>query len=569
MQVRQLSFSREGRLLFLVFAGWLAWTAIPAARGDSVDDLRETLRTTVLDVEARDRQVRQDIGKLTAIGDLRRALLLREWRDLEGDEKIGVVDIGCRNAVCVKFKQIVHEVLKNGDTPAKLAVMTMLCEMAPTVRGPGSKVGFVRVFASDVASCMQQSDPSVREAAAHTLSQISPDPKIAVPALSHLLESKELSQRLAAIEGLVALVQVASQLTLHNQNPNGVELSRTDLVDVSCACVRLAAQGMRDVQPEIRRRSIEAVGQAADALRGLVGSPRAVDEMENWNGYQRRVDLERSELLPLIQALREHGPALTRALGDPDGEVRLLARRALEDMTSPQVRLLQRATVASDNSPSPPFILSSSKKDPLAENLRGTVKALADGMSDPDPRARRAAIDVLESLGTSAEPAAAALVTALADPDQFVRWSAARTLGKIAPVEVETAVPGLAGLLTDPDLDLRLAAATALEHYGAAAKGSVPDLIKACGEGDPEFRAAAIHALGAVGPQESATIVPALIPAFENPDARVRTVAIQVAGGFGPQAKACLDPLRKALRDSNPDVQKAASEALLNILTKQ
>jgi HEAT repeat protein len=469
--------------------------------------------------------------------------------------------------VSTRFEQIVHDVLHKGDTAARLAVMNMLCEIGRTVHVPGSNQGFARVFARDLAQCARQDDLSVREAAARTLGQISPDPKVAVPALSGLLDSKDLSVRLAAIEGLVSLVHIASQLALHSQYPNGIEASRADVVNVSCACVGVAALGMRDVQPEIRRRSIEAVGRAADALRSLVGAPRAIDEMDDWGGFQRRVEEERSELLPLILALKEHSPALTRALGDPDAEVRLLARRALEDMTNPQVRLLQRASVASENSPAAPFILSSSKsKDPLAEGLRGTVQALATGMSDPEPRARRAAIDVLESLGSAAKPAAAALVAALTDPDQFVRWSAARTLGKIGPIEVETAVPGLARLLNDPDLDLRLAAATALEHYGPAAKTSIADLIKAAGAGDVEVRFAAIRALGTVGAQDVRAVVPALLVAAEHPDARVRAVAAQVAGNFGPPAKVCVGSLRKALRDGNPEVQKAASEALLSIL---
>jgi HEAT repeat protein len=222
---------------------------------------------------------------------------------------------------------------------------------------------------------------------------------------------------------------------------------------------------------------------------------------------------------------------------------------------------------AAEVNPTAPFILSSNTvKDPLAEGLRGTVQALAAGMSDPDPRARRAAIDVLEGLGGAAAPAAGSLVSALTDPDQFVRWAAARTLGKIGPVETETSVPALAHLLTDPDLDLRIAAATALERYGIAAKASVADLVKSAGEGDAELRVAAIRALGAVGTQDLAAVVPAVRAALANPDSRVKITAAQVIGGFGPAARECSDPLRTMLRDSNPEVQKAASEALLSIV---
>ena len=44
-------------------------------------------------------------------------------------------------------------------------------------------------------------------------------------------------------------------------------------------------------------------------------------------------------------------------------------------------------------------------------------------------------IDALEMLGDQALPAVPALTRALADPDLFVRWAAARTLGKMVPAD--------------------------------------------------------------------------------------------------------------------------------------
>src|SRR5262249_12389221 len=160
------------------------------------------------------------------------------------------------------------------------------------------------------------------------------------------------------------------------------------------------------------------------------------------------------------------------------------------------------------------FLLSAasatSPKDPLLEGYHETVIALAAAMQDTDVRARRGAIDVLESLGAAAAPAAGALVVALADPDRFVRWAAARTLGKISPVEAKSAVPGLVKLLDDPDLDLRLAAAASLDHYGPAARTAVPDLIRTVSASDAELRIAAIRALAAVGSPEANMAIPAL-----------------------------------------------------------
>ena len=49
-------------------------------------------------------------------------------------------------------------------------------------------------------------------------------------------------------------------------------------------------------------------------------------------------------------------------------------------------------------------------------------------------------------------------------------------------------------------------------------------------------------------------------------DARVRLVAAQVLGNFGPAARAAVPALSQALHDRSPEVQKAAGDALLNIL---
>jgi HEAT repeat protein len=179
---------------------------------------------------------------------------------------------------------------------------------------------------------------------------------------------------------------------------------------------------------------------------------------------------------------------------------------------------------------------------------------------------RRAALDTLESLGPSAAPAAAALVGALADRDKFVRWAAARTLGRIGPVKGVTAMPALTLLLTDPDLDVRLAATVALEHWGVAAQPAVPDLCRIVRATDPELRLAAIRALGAIGGPEGRLILAELTAATADPDTRVRQLAIQTLGQFGPLARDAVPALRWALRDEDAQVQKAAGQALLNIL---
>jgi HEAT repeat protein len=300
----------------------------------------------------------------------------------------------------------------------------------------------------------------------------------------------------------------------------------------------------------------------------MVLTPRAPEATSANSEQLKQFEEERTELLPLILALKNQGPALTSALGDSDSYVRLHARRALEDLTNPQMLLLQRANAAR---PSPFQTTKYSKspsggKDPLEEGLQETVLALTKGLRDKEAAARRAALDVLEALGHAASPAGPALIDSLADPDRFVRWAAARILGKISPAHAATAVPALALVLNDIDLDLSLAAATALERYGKAAKTAVPDLIRTLKSTDAVLRVAVIQALGAVGGPEAHAAIGELKNLVADPDARVRQAAAEVLGKFGPASAEAVKALNKALQDANPDVQKAAGEALLKIL---
>jgi HEAT repeat protein len=129
-------------------------------------------------------------------------------------------------------------------------------------------------------------------------------------------------------------------------------------------------------------------------------------------------------------------------------------------------------------------------------------------------------------------------------------------------------VPALVRLMGDPDMDLKLAAATALERYGPAAKRAVTDLIGTAVHGDAELRVASMRCLIAIGGSEANLAIPALRTALAASDPRVRAMAAEVLGKLGPSAKDAEPDLQKALHDNNAQVQKAAGDALLSILRK-
>jgi HEAT repeat protein len=101
-----------------------------------------------------------------------------------------------------------------------------------------------------------------------------------------------------------------------------------------------------------------------------------------------------------------------------------------------------------------------------------------------------------------------------------VRVAAARSLAIVGP-EARAAIPALDHALHDPELRVRLEAATALGRIG---RESVPVLMHALEENDPEIRHAAAYALGEVGP-DAEPAIPLLTRALQDQDQQVRSSA--------------------------------------------
>jgi HEAT repeat protein len=567
-------FSRLASLAFVNAVLATLWGAWPSAgqgpSGDAVEALRQVLQAPVRDPVARAKDLQECARGLRGVNDLRRAVQLMEWRDEDPDEKIAAADRPQREAIARRFEAAVRDVLRQPDATVRLAAVNMLAELGVKGRGVQTRFGLARAFAADLVRLTQQEDASVRQAAARALGQILADPKVATPALSHLLEAPDTADRQAAAEGFVNLVRVLEQLSTRSRTVNGVEVTRDDVVQAGKVVLPAVARGADAADARVRRLCVESIGRTAATLAKLVSDAQLPEERAERAEYRKGVQEELAALKPLIVALREQGPVLVRALTDADSQVRLFARLALEDgdVANNRLRALRRAAAPdADEMPGRRFTFTSNPNldEPLVEGLQARVEALAAAVGDGDVRARRAAIDVLEMFGTAAAPAAQALVGALADPDHFVRWAAARTLGKIGPAEADAAVPALVRLLDDADLDVRLAATTALERYGRTAGAAAPALTKCAAAGDVELRVAAMRALQAIG-EEAQAAVGVLAAALADPDSRVRRAAAETLGRIGPAAREAVEPLRKALTDGDAEVRRAAGAALLAIV---
>jgi HEAT repeat protein len=525
----------------------------------AVDNLKKALQSS----EEGRKNLQEAADNLKDVRDLRLALLLTDWQD-EGilptsvpgivvPERVGHRAI--HQQVEDRLARIIQNGLSSKDADQQVASATLLAEIGAQIPGTRSRRGFASTFTPDLARLLKSENPAVAEAAARALGRIFPDPRVAGDALGGVFQDRRDSEKRAAAEALVSLIQEVDQLA-KSRAILGIKPTFEDRLRVAESDTKAANRGLHDPDAEVRRLCAEAIGRAAATLEDMIPD------------VKESSDVPAAALADVAKELGQQGESLGSLLRDSHPQVRFNAAQALMEIARAESRFARRGTGA----PSQPQlkekgagVLGTGPQDALRNGLRAALPALGKSLSDPDVRVRLAAVTALDLMGQDAAPAARALNHALKDPDIFVRWAAARALGNIDPADGKIAVPNLGRLLFDPDLDPRLAAAATLEHYGRDATAAVPDLIRATSVGDAEIRIAVIHAIEAIGADDARSAVPALAQALSDPDDRVRQAAAEALGGFGSVAKSAEPALRRALDDKEPTVRRAASSALLNL----
>jgi HEAT repeat protein len=370
-----------------------------------------------------------------SLGSVQVPSLMAQSRENEAAAKQGFITSVRRN-------------LLQGDSVAAECTMQMLGRMAEQARAAGEPLTSLRGFAGDLANLVMLGPPRVRGLAAHTLAQIEPPVRVAVPALSVLLGNDDAELRRAAAESFVLLLRNE----LNALWPVLQSVSRSDLVLAASMILPAVRPGLDDRRPEVRHRCLETIGLACAALTRLMDEPAGNEEHA-----RRSLQAEYEELRPLLLALRDQGQMLERLLHNSDPETRILTNKVLEELGVARNHCLRRCAARQERA----------DEKLLADLLHEAVPNLAEELVHPDVRVRRSALDVLEMSGSLAVPALPALTRALRDPDRFVRWSAIRTVGKLGPLVTPQTRADLTRLLRDPDVDLRKAAANALQRLQA------------------------------------------------------------------------------------------------------
>jgi HEAT repeat protein len=514
-----------------------------------------------------------------------------------------------------------------------------------------------------------------RRAAARALGQIRPtDAKKVIEALAALLDDPSPELRQTAAQSIYDLAQTAadeeqSQLSLS-------EDVRNRFAEVGQAVgSAIFTKGLARQPLEVRRRSLRALGRITAQLLQEVSIPPSMAESDSEIAKQIEESKRQfyNKMVEMLKDFESNAALLADAAQDRDPEVSQSALAVLSALAAARQKVRRPASAAAPpekgTGPVPPSLpppapelkpqaarpvgagvalaafaekeppRDVSQKKPQADNAKGigqTLDVLGQELRNaPDPASRRGALDVLEILGESdgfAKSGAPfpldAVIDALGDPDKFVRWAAARTLGNMAGQpgadgdsafgggdRAARTVQGLSAMLTDQDPAVRVVAATALERIGKAAhptaadvkpfslaaacqatprliasinhsqteaarflrptRETEPDLVK----GDPSVRVGAMHALEAIeGDDPDCGNRPQALHeavfALGDGNAGVRQAAADMIGRMGRRAdkelrQELIDALGKALTDTDSNVRRAVSGALLSLMRKK
>ncbi len=351
-------------------------------------------------------------------------------------------------------------------------------------------------------------------------------------------------------------------------------------------------QALRDVNPVIRRRAVEALEAMHVAPADVL--PEALRLLQR----DQDPDVRAAVSAALGDWVWHEGsvvPALTKALQDKDLRVR--ANSALN--------LVRVGKAARPALPA----LRAALKDPAACVRVAAAVALweidrqaepavlidALGSSIEDIRVRAAA--GLGDMGAAAAGANGPLRTALQDQTSTVRLWTARALWKTQKDTVAV-VPALVDLLRDANAAVRVDAAWNLTEIGPAARGALGSLTEALQDPEPKVRALSALALWKIDRQIEAVApavvdawvrrappdalrwhtqrfgivdffratgkasVPALIAKLSANDAYTRRLAANGLTLIGAEARAAIPGLTALLKDSDVEVRREAARAL-------
>lgn len=231
-----------------------------------------------------------------------------------------------------------------------------------------------------------------------------------------------------------------------------------------------------------------------------------------------------------IRGLPRAVPSLIVSLSDESAEIRKCAARTLER---------------------------------LSDHASGAVQSLIACLDDSDAGVRAAASGALGQLGSHAAPSLRLLALLADDASEQVRVSAVSAIGNIGgQLANNVEVPILRAKLSDPSVEVRCSAATALGQLRNASGGeTIVDLASKLEDPAADVRKAAIKALGNFG-NTAAPALPAMMSCMKDKDPQVRRAATHAFETLGVHALPASQALIDGLRDSSEQVRRGCANAM-------
>lgn len=316
--------------------------------------------------------------------------------------------------------------------------------------------------------------------------------------------------------------------------------------ELVAAIVRFGTSMVDVLVEQLAREDLETRRAAVIAL-GHIGDVRAAPAL-----IALLEEGDRELLVPIAGALARIGDRrafdpLVRLLGDEDIKVRHAAIGALNSIGHPDMAARMEELVGNPD----PLVRESAVKIAGYFGYAPCADGLVERCKDSEETVRAAALEHIAFLDD--ERVVPTLIAALGQDTPRARAAAARAL---ANVDGREALTSLRRALSDPDAWVRYFAAASL---GRQADPLAVPLLDALARHDrmQHVRIAAVDAIGAIGGESVATVLGRLT---ESDDAVVANAAVRALGAVN--APVVLEPLRQALSAPDAERRTAAAEAL-------
>jgi HEAT repeat protein len=419
----------------------------------------------------------------------------------------------------------------------------------PASPAPGHPPAKTARSINDLVAALADLDPDARIRAIKTLSDLGPKADAAVPALVDALHDHEGQ---IGREARLALAQIG---------PAAVPALTTALSDDDEKVRWWAAQALEEIGPDAQAAIPALIATFGDAEHATANAPAALSSMG------LAVVSPLLELLNDPQTAPHARAAAARALGGIGPRASVAVPRLIEAMHD------RREPTKTDGGDVyyPVSFAAIGALGAIGPEAKEATAPLAEFLADPNPWVRSTAAEALGNIGPGAAAAVPALTVALRDTHEELPCRAAKALGAMGPAARE-AIPEIVALLARLDGDINGARREiVIDALGEIGPLAVPALTIAYRRADAEHRSRFVLALGAIGTQAT-HVVPTLIAALEDSETSVRLAALAAlcpgfpfALGADPHVEAAIPALGRALKDRVAEVRQHAALALFTI----